>query len=224
MSRVSWGVALVAVVGVLAGFQVLTKQAARNRAVEARLADFGAAARERIEPGFVAAGVGYPPRAVVLVADKSARTLTLYSGPSREALRPIRTWPVLGMSGGPGPKLREGDRQVPEGFYRVELLNPHSNYHVSLRLNYPNAFDRARAREEGRDRPGSDIYIHGGSASVGCLAMGDSVAEELFTLAADVGLDAIEVIISPGIATSVPETPPWVAELYRSIATALAAL
>lgn len=196
----------------------------RNAAVEARLTEIGPAARARLAPAFESAGVAYPPQSVVLVADKTARTLTLHAGPERTALTRIHTWPVLGMSGTQGPKLREGDLQVPEGFYRIELLNPQSSFHVSLRLDYPNDFDRARAGEEGRDRPGSDIYIHGGTASIGCLAMGDPAAEELFTLAADTGLAGIEVIITPGERVPSPDAPPWVAGLYREIGEALAGL
>jgi len=206
------------------GIVLLKMNSVRDRAIEERLADFGVAARDRLAPDFLAAGVAYPPAVVVLVADKSARTMTLHAGATRDGLKQITSWPVLGMSGGPGPKLREGDLQVPEGIYQVELLNPQSIYHVSLRLNYPNAFDRARAKDDGRDRPGSDIYIHGGKASVGCLAMGDSVAEDLFTLAADTGLGAMEVIITPGELKVPADGPPWLGALYADIAKALAGL
>ena len=56
----------------------------------------------------------------------------------------ICVYPVLGASGVLGPKLKEGDRQVPEGVYRVPELNPNSDFHLSLRLDYPNEFDRAQ--------------------------------------------------------------------------------
>jgi L,D-transpeptidase catalytic domain len=84
----------------------------------------------------------------------------------------IHSYSVLVASGHNGPKLREGDRQVPEGFYRITSLNPNSSYHLSIKLNYPNAFDQQHADEEGRDRLGGDIFIHGKAASIGCLAMG----------------------------------------------------
>src|SRR5690606_4961 len=99
-------------------------------------------------------------------------------------LRFVRALPVLAASGRVGPKLQYGDYQVPEGFYRIEALNPNSRFHLALRVNYPNAFDRAEAAREGRTHLGGDIMIHGSNASVGCLAMGDVVSEDLFVLAA----------------------------------------
>ena len=193
-----------------------------------RIDAFGEAARARMHPAFNHAGVPYPPGEVALVALKAARTLTLYAGASPSDLKLIATYPVLGQSGDLGPKLREGDRQVPEGIYRIEGLNPNSNFYVSLRLNYPNDFDREKAAADGRIEPGSDIYLHGGTASVGCLAMGDEVIEELFTLAADVRLKNIRVIIAPDAECS-PESaaeraPEWLPELYGTIRAALKAL
>ena len=75
----------------------------------------------------------------------------------------------------------EGDKQVPEGFYRIELLNPNSRYHLSLRVNYPNADDIERAREDRRDllNLGGDIMIHGGAESIGCIAIGNPAIEHL---------------------------------------------
>jgi murein L,D-transpeptidase YafK len=109
----------------------------------------------------------------------------------------IRTYPILAASGRLGPKLKEGDRQVPEGLYRIESLNPNSMFHLSLRLNYPNEFDRKQARLENRTNLGGDIMIHGSNASIGCLAMGDEAAEDLFILAAETGIDKVTVVLSP---------------------------
>lgn len=192
-----------------------------------RIASFGELARARMRPAFEVAGVEYPPDAVTLVALKAARTMTVYAGASANILKPIATYPVLGQSGELGPKLREGDRQVPEGVYRIEGFNPNSNFYVSLRLNYPNDFDLRMAVAEGRTEPGSDIYIHGGTASIGCLAMGDPAIEELFTLAVDVGLENVEVIIAPDDLREevVAEgAPPWIGELYDEIREALRGL
>lgn len=96
-----------------------------------------------------------------------------------------------------GPKLREGDRQVPEGVYPLESLNPNSRFHVALRVGYPNELDRQAGQQEGRGNLGGDIMIHGGSASIGCLAIGDPAAEELFVLAAAVGIENVTVVLSP---------------------------
>ncbi|MBL7647811.1 MAG: L,D-transpeptidase family protein [Candidatus Hydrogenedentes bacterium] len=191
-------------------------------------AEFGDAARARMRPAFEAAGVAYPPNAVVLVAYKDVHTLTLHGADASGVQRVIATYPVLGLSGELGPKLREGDRQVPEGVYRIEGVNPNSNYHVSLRLNYPNNFDLQKAAADGRRDAGSDIYIHGGTASVGCLAMGDTAIEELFILALDCGIEKFRVIIAPcDLRLNQPQVagaPAWLPELYRQLQAAMKGL
>jgi murein L,D-transpeptidase YafK len=140
----------------------------------------------------------------------------------------IKRYYIWNASGGPGPKLVEGDKQVPEGFYSIVGLNPSSKFHLSLELDYPNAFDLKWARIEGRKNPGGEIFIHGKSSSAGCLAMGDKNIEELFILANDVGLRNIRLIIAPSDPRNLPlRVPPgsghWVAELYKQIAGAFAA-
>jgi murein L,D-transpeptidase YafK len=132
----------------------------------------------------------------------------------------VRSWPVLAASGTSGPKLREGDLQVPEGIYRINQLNPNSAYHLSLGLNYPNAADRARAALDGRSDLGSDIFIHGKDVSAGCLAIGDDAIEELFWLAAAVGMDRFTVLIVPtDLRQASPKVqgPRWLPELYRNL-------
>ncbi|MEO1729077.1 MAG: L,D-transpeptidase family protein, partial [Bacteroidota bacterium] len=114
-----------------------------------------------------------------------------------ERFERVLEYPILAASGTAGPKLREGDRQVPEGVYRVLSLNPNSRFHLSLELDYPNAFDRARASEEGRTEPGSDIFIHGGAKSVGCLAIGDPAIEEVFLLVAETGIGNVAALLCP---------------------------
>ena len=198
-----------------------------KRSVEDRLAEFGAAAEARLVPAIAAAGVPWPPTSAILVAFKDARRLELYAAAADGAPRFVRAWDILAASGGPGPKLREGDRQVPEGFYAVSALNPNSAYHVSLRLDYPNAADRAQGERDGRANLGGDIMIHGRDVSVGCLAMGDPTAEELFLLAARCGVTNLRVIIAP---TDLRQRPPpatdhaWVATRYAALAGALAGL
>jgi murein L,D-transpeptidase YafK len=137
-------------------------------------------------------------------------------------MRRVKDYPVLAASGVLGPKLREGDRQVPEGIYRVPALNPRSRFHLSIRLDYPNEFDLAQALRDGRSEPGSDIFIHGGAASIGCLAMGDEIIEELFLLARDTGLAKLSVIIVPTDFRRrefppPPGAPAWTAELYARL-------
>jgi murein L,D-transpeptidase YafK len=156
--------------------------------------------------------------------------LEIYAGADAQNLRFIHSYPVLAASGVAGPKLRKGDLQVPEGIYPVDSLNPNSKYHLSLRIGYPNAFDRERAAVDGRANLEGDIMIHGGSVSVGCLAMGDTVAEDLLVLAADTGITNITVILSPldfRQGKSVPVSdkfPAWSETLYQTIRSNLAAL
>jgi anti-sigma factor RsiW len=198
--------------------------------VEGRVAAFGGAARERMRPAFEAAGVVYPPGAVTLVGLKQERRLEVYTGAPGEARRFVHAYPVLAASGVAGPKLREGDLQVPEGVYRIALLNPNSRFHLSLRVDYPNAFDRRNAAAEGRTDLGGDIMIHGNAVSIGCLAIGDVAIEELFVLAADVGHERVSVVLSPldlrtaPLPAALAGAHAWSGELYAAIRAALAAL
>jgi murein L,D-transpeptidase YafK len=106
------------------------------------------------------------------------------------------TYPICLWSGRLGPKLREGDRQSPEGFYAVtkDELNPNSRWHRSFSLGFPNAFDRALGRT------GSFIMVHGGCQSVGCFAMTNNVVDEIWqlvTAALDAGQPAFNVQVFP---------------------------
>ena len=88
------------------------------------------------------------------------------------------TYPVCKWSGVLGPKLKEGDGQSPEGFYFVpaSALNPHSRFHLSFNLGFPNAYDRAHGRT------GSYLMVHGDCVSIGCYAMTDGKIEEIYGL------------------------------------------
>lgn len=117
------------------------------------------------------------------------------SGAERFTL--LKSYPVCAVSGELGPKRRQGDLQVPEGFYDIDIFNPASRYHLSMRVNYPNRVDRRRS--EG-DTPGGDIYIHGGCATIGCVPVTDEYIEELYLVAAaarDAGQRRIPVHIFP---------------------------
>lgn len=201
-----------------------------GRTVEDVLHAIGPAARDRLRPMFTAAGVPYPPPAVTLLALKQERRLEVWATRGDDAPRRVASYPILAASGGAGPKLREGDRQVPEGVYRLQWLNPASSYHLSMKVDYPNAFDRRWALAEGRTRPGGDIFIHGRDVSIGCLALGDPAIEEMFVLASDVSLPRVKVLIAPvdfrrGRAVAPdPARPAWVDELYRTLRAEMAAL
>lgn len=171
----------------------------KPRTVEQVVNTVGLSVDLRLRPSFWKAGVPYPPKHLALLAFKEEKRMDIYAAGIPGDFRFIRSCPILAASGVAGPKLREGDLQVPEGFYRIELLNPNSGFHLSLRVDYPNAEDIARARLENRDPAtlGGDIMIHGNEVSAGCLAMGDPVSEEIFVLVAKTGLDQTRLLISP---------------------------
>jgi murein L,D-transpeptidase YafK len=91
----------------------------------------------------------------------------------------FRTYPICAWSGGLGPKVQQGDKQAPEGFYTIGRgqMNPRSLYHLSFNIGYPNAYDHANGHT------GSALMIHGDCKSAGCYAMTDAYIEEIYILA-----------------------------------------
>ena len=100
----------------------------------------------------------------------------------------LRTYHVA-LGGAPaGHKRQQGDQRTPEGHYTITYRNAQSRYHLSLRVSYPNAADRARASKRGVD-PGGDIMIHGatppgyaGDWTEGCVAVTNAQIEEIWRL------------------------------------------
>jgi murein L,D-transpeptidase YafK len=90
----------------------------------------------------------------------------------------LKTYPICRWSGDLGPKMREGDRQAPEGFYSIGpgQMNPQSAYYLSFNMGYPNAFDKALGRT------GSQLMVHGDCSSRGCYAMTDEQISEIYAL------------------------------------------
>lgn len=140
-----------------------------------------------------------------------------------------RIYSMTGFSGTLGPKLKEGDGQIPEGVYGIEYLNPNSGYYLSLKVSYPNAVDVRRAKADGRTKLGGDIMIHGKNATVGCIPIGDDAIEDVFYLAGEVGIRNISVVIAPydmrnGRKPELEMIPPdWYRELCGEIESALTA-
>lgn len=193
---------------------------AGKRTVQGVINTLGVDARARLVSRFNNVGISYPPNTATFLATKDNARLELWVGPPTMPTY-VYTYSILALSGNSGPKLREGDRQVPEGIYSIEGLNPNSSYHLSLKLNYPNEFDLVHAQAEGRDTPGTNIFIHGKAVSIGCLAMGDPAVEEIFTLVAEIGRKNIEVVIAPTDPRTGSLQPiaslPWTTELYDDI-------
>jgi hypothetical protein len=177
---------------------------------------------QELSPLFISKGISFPPKNLSLIAFKDSKELEVWASNEDNLFKFITSYNIKAASGILGPKLFEGDKQVPEGIYKIEGFNPNSSYHLSMKLNYPNAFDLQHAKNEGRSSPGTNIFIHGRSASIGCLAMGDPVIENLFYLVHATGISNTQVIISPNNPSlsdlNIPNgSPVWVGELYKNI-------
>lgn len=158
-----------------AGFKAAQLRSPRVRAAYANK-------EAEVKRMFAAAKIAYPPKALFLRAFKREKVLELWASGGGKFAR-VKDYAVCASSGRLGPKRREGDWQVPEGFYTVSEWNPVSQFHLSLRVNYPNASDRILGK---KGAPGSDIFVHGACVTVGCLPLTDPYIEELYVIATDV--------------------------------------
>ena len=176
------------------------KGALRRAAILAVLLAAGCSTVERAGPArrVIPAQIEIPAQLAIpaqnadwVLVDKSERTLTLFAGGQA-----FRTYHAIQFGDAPqGHKRFQGDERTPEGRYTIHTRNPNSAYHLSLRISYPNAQDRAYAAEQGRS-PGGDIFIHGqpnglragrvhGDWTDGCIAVSNAEIEELWELVAD---------------------------------------
>lgn len=140
------------------------------------------------------AGLRYPVDEVYLRGFKKDRQLELWAGKRGEPMVLVKTYPFCAASGELGPKRKEGDSQVPEGLYEVPEFNPFSDYHLSMKVSYPNASDRLRSDAR---RPGGLIYLHGNCASIGCIAIEDEPIEEVYLISFDARRRPIRFDIFP---------------------------
>jgi murein L,D-transpeptidase YafK len=167
-----------------------------DRLISERQAQFD---RNQLRADLVAGGFVFGDSAHIRIFKREKRLeLWLRRGGDRYAM--FRSYDICTFSGGLGPKLREGDRQAPEGFYRVgkAQLNPNSRHHLSFNLGFPNAFDRQLGRT------GSALMVHGGCSSIGCYAITDRSVDEVYALveaALGNGQDAIDVHVFPFMLT-----------------------
>lgn len=109
----------------------------------------------------------------------------------------IQQIPICSSSGTAGPKNKQGDLQVPEGIYRINVFNAYSSYHLSLGLNYPNEADKKRIAHKNY---GGDIFIHGKCVTIGCMPLTDPKIEWLYSLcvkAKSQGQQKINVAVFP---------------------------
>lgn len=131
-----------------------------------------------------------------LIALKEERLLEVWLKGERKSTK-LCTYPFTAFSGELGPKIAEGDGQIPEGIYKISSLNPNSSYHLSMKIDYPNEYDKAIAKDQNRTDLGSNIFIHGKSVTIGCIHIGDKNIESLFYLVQKVGINRVTVLISP---------------------------
>lgn len=139
-------------------------------------------------------GLTYPVDEIYLRGFKKEKQLELWAGKAGRPLVLVKTYPVCAASGELGPKRKEGDLQVPEGLYEVPSFNPYSDYHLSMKVSYPNESDKLRSDAK---RPGGLIYLHGNCASIGCIAIEDEPIEEVYLITIDAKRRPIRFDIFP---------------------------
>ena len=201
----------------------MTSHVYYSKAIDSAIIRYGLSKEPRLRAYFSAAAVAYPPKKIALLAFKKEQSLQLWAKDSHPGWHFIHSYPLTASSGHLGPKLKEYDRQIPEGIYHLVSFNPFSQMHLSMMIDYPNDFDLKHARQDGRQQLGGDIFLHGKSISVGCLAVGDSAIDQLFLLTRRVGLEQVKLIIAPNdlrkdkAYTDLDNQPNWLPELYQNI-------
>ena len=133
-----------------------------------------------------------------LVAYKQEKLLEVWAKSSNEeGFKNLHTYKVCQTSGVLGPKRKQGDLQIPEGFYHIQAYNPWSSFHLSMCINYPNPSDRILGVQ---GNLGGDICIHGSCVTIGCLPLTDEVIKELYILCVEAknsGQEQIPITIYP---------------------------
>lgn len=197
----------------------------QTRTLEQVIKTWGPKAERRFKARCEQIRIGYPPARLKLLAFKTEKRLEVWGAGKTGRYHFLTFYPILAASGTVGPKQIEGDLQVPEGFYRLNALNPNSRFHLSIKIDYPNQDDIQRSAVP-RHKMGGDIFIHGSNVSIGCIAIGDNAIEELFCLAAQVPSKNREIWISP---VDFRQQPKWqmsgatssVQSLHRRLKTRL---
>ena len=194
-----------------------------NQAMAVKLSDYSSYSREELAPYFAKADLPYAPHDLAFVIFKRSKRFEIYARENnQQKWRYIKTFLIYAASGGAGPKLHEGDDQVPEGIYHIIGLNPKSRFDLSMHLNYPNNFDHKEARHDHRSELGGNIFIHGDRRSIGCIAIGDRAIQQVFPLVYAVGEHHVTVVIAPNdMRKNLPilnrEHVKWLPSLYARL-------
>ncbi|MEP7239828.1 MAG: murein L,D-transpeptidase family protein [Devosia sp.] len=161
--------------------------------------------------------IGSSPGAPMMVRIfKQSNEFEVWKGTPSGRYALVKTYDICAWSGTLGPKVKEGDRQAPEGFYTITpgLMNPNSNYYLAFNTGFPNKFDRAWGRT------GANLMVHGDCSSAGCYSMTDESVAEIFALARESfrgGNTSIQLEIYPfrmtpknlALVASNPNMPFW---------------
>ena len=152
-----------------------------------------------IQDLFRAKGVPYPPPGIFLRVFKQERLVELWVLDAPEGtFQLLKIYPITALSGGPGPKRRDDDGQIPEGFYHIDRFHPTGSFRLSLGISYPNRSDLILGD---KTAIGGEILIHGGFVTLGCIPISDDHIRALYIIAAVAhaqGQEKIPVHIFPG--------------------------
>ena len=135
---------------------------------------------QKLKVQFFNKNLTFPPKNVFIRVFKHERMLELWVTDSVcNEYKLFKTYRVCMNSGELGPKRKEGDLQIPEGFYHITQLKTITNYHLALKIDYPNESDIILGD---KNKLGGEIYIHGECVSIGCVSVSNNDIEEIFTL------------------------------------------
>lgn len=193
----------------------------KTETVKSILKKYDSRVRKKFEASCHKKNIIWPPEKIYLLAFKKERMLEVWGANNTGPYRRLTAYPFTGFIGELGPKRQEGDMQIPEGIYDLTGLNPNSQFHLSVKIGYPNQEDIENAIVP-TNQMGGDIFIHGQFATIGCIPIGDAGIEELFCLVAHADPSKRKIMIAPvdfrnfsGFA--IEEEQEWVKHLYRKI-------
>src|ERR1035438_5833593 len=132
---------------------------------------------------FSSKGIDISAMNIFIRAFKKEAQLEIWAKSSKqEKFQLIKTYSICASSGTLGPKRKQGDGQVPEGFYEIDRFNPSSNFYLSLGVSYPNASDRILGE---KGNLGGDVFIHGNCVTIGCMPLTDDKIKEIYLMAVE---------------------------------------
>jgi hypothetical protein len=194
--------------------------------VDQALKRYGPEAKMRIRKQFQRAKATYPPKHTSWICLKQEKIVLIFAKGEDGKMKQITAYPIVASSGALGPKLQEGDLQVPEGFYKPTNLD--AGTHLCTWVNYPNRTDQANAKLDHRTKLGGNIQIHEGVLSTGCVVLDHDAMAELFILAHDTGCQNADLIMAPcNLVAKNPDLdftkqPKWLPKLYGDMKKVMA--